>query len=83
MNNNAVKKEIFIDLLGQYHDTKEKAEQHNHDIHLVFRNYIANELFVEFEDGRIDKLATTKNIWDMLEFTPKSIKDIYTIEMSR
>ena len=50
---------------------------------MVFRDYIENELFVAFSDGRLDRLATSKNIWVMLEFTPKCIKEVYELETSK
>lgn len=73
-----VKEKIYyIDLVGQSHDTKEKAEQSNQDIHLKFREYISEELFITFEDGRLDKLATTLNIWNYLEFSDDCLKSVF------
>lgn len=83
MENFVIKKTVFVDFLGKQFDTENKAIQSNHDIHLVFRNYISNELIETFSDGKINKLKTSKNLWDFLDFTPECIKRIYNIEMDR
>jgi len=77
------KRIVYEDLLGVEHSTEQFAIQSNHDIHLVFRNYISNELIRTFSDGKINNLKTTKEIWDNLDFTPECIKRIYEIEMGR
>ena len=74
MNNKAKKIKVYEDILGVYHENKKNAESINHEIHLEFRKYIQDDLFVFFEDGRIDKLATTRNIWNKLEFTQDCIR---------
>lgn len=85
MENLVIKKTVFVDFLGKEFDTENEAIQSNHDIHLVFRSYILNELIETFSDGKIDKLKTSKNLWDFLDFTPECIKTIYEyeIEMDR
>lgn len=79
MKQEVKKKTIYLDLIGREHDTEEGAKHNNHDIHLEFRRYIEEELLLSFGDGRIDKLGTSKMIWDCLEFTPECIKNIFKI----
>lgn len=82
MTNKCKSQIIYIDYLGQHHDSQESAENENHEISLQFRKYIQEELLVAFSDGGIDKLRTTLNIWQMLDFTPECIAKISHI-MSR
>ena len=72
-------KTVYIDFLGCHHDTQEAAERSNHDIHLEFRKYIAEELIRTFRDGEVDMLETTQAIWQGLEFTPECVRNIYNI----
>ena len=77
MKSIVTEKTYYIDLIGQSHDTKEKAEQSNHDIHLKFREYISEEMLITFEDGRLDKLATTLNLWNYLDYSSDCIKSVF------
>ncbi len=70
---------VYVDLLNQEHPTEKEAYDSSHKIHLNFRKYIEEELLATFSDGGIDKLATTQNIWDVLEFTPECIQKICSI----
>lgn len=80
MDNQYAKQVIrFKDLLGQEWKTKEQAERSSHDIHLKFRNYIQEELLVTFSDGKLNNLATTKLIWESLDFKVECIKEICDI----
>lgn len=72
-------KTVYIDFLGCHYDNKEDAERSNHEIHLEFRKYIAEELIRTFSDGKVDMLATTQAIWQGLEFTPECVKNIYEV----
>lgn len=75
----AFSKIVYLDYVGNQFDTKVRAEESNHNIHLKFRKYIEEELIVTFSSGEIDRLATTKMLWDNLEFTPSCIKKYYNI----
>ena len=72
-------KTIYLDLINREYDKKEEALDNNRDIQLQFRRYIEEELLLSFGDGRINKLSTTKMLWDCLEFTPECIKNIFKI----
>lgn len=63
---------LYYDLLDNEHKTRKEAEEANHSIHLKFRKYL-DSLLVTFDDGRLDKMKTTKNLWDKLTFTKESI----------
>ena len=76
MTNKCKSQIVYIDYLGRTHDSQESAENENHEISLQFRKYIQEELLVAFSDGGIDKLQTTLNIWQMLDFTPECIAKI-------
>lgn len=76
MNLRLIKRTVYVDILGQVWDTDKECIKSNNGIHLMLRKYIEDELLVTFSDGKIDKLATTKSIWDVLEFTPDCIKNI-------
>lgn len=69
----------YIDFIGNEHDERQEAVDSNHDIQLKFRKYIEEELIMTFSDGMVDKLGTTKELWESLEFTPKCIKNIIKI----
>lgn len=69
----------WVDLEGCYHNSKDGAYDANHDLHLLFRKYIEEELLVTFSDGSYDELSTTNLIWQMLEFTPECIKKVIKI----
>ena len=66
-------KTVYIDILGNEHKNKDDAKKANHDIHLKFREYIGS-LIKTFDDGKVDMLGTTKNMWDNLNFTEDSIR---------
>ena len=83
MNNKAIKVKVYEDILGVHHDIKRNAESINHELHLEFRKYIQDDLFVFFSDGGLDKIATTKNIWDKLEFTQDCIRRVSDIMFDR
>ena len=72
-------KTVYIDFIGQEFDSKQEAENSNHKIHLRFRKYIENELLVFFRDGGLDKIGTSRQLWDSLEFTPECIRSIDNI----
>jgi len=76
MTNKCKSQIIYIDYLGQQHNSQESAERENHEISVQFRKYIQEELLVAFSDGGIDELQTTLNIWQMLDFTPECIAKI-------
>lgn len=76
MTNKCKSQIVYIDYLEKSHDSQESAERENHEISLQFRKYIQEELLVAFSDGGIDKLQTTLNIWQMLDFTPECIAKI-------
>lgn len=79
MKANIKKKVVYTDLLDQDWKTEQQAQMSNHDIQLKFRQYIEEELFRTFSDGRLNKLETTKELWTCLDFTPKCIKEICEI----
>lgn len=79
MKNTLIKKVIFVDFIGREFDKESEAEDSNHDIQLKFRKYIQEELIRTFSDGTVDKMGTTKEIWNCLEFTPECIKNIIKI----
>ena len=70
---------LYIDLKSSKYFTEEAAKEANHDIELSIRKYL-EECLVTFSDGRLDKLATTKALWDKLEFTQEWIYDTYNRE---
>lgn len=71
----------YEDLLGNQHSIQTGAESVNHEIHLKFREYLGT-LIKTFNDGRVDILGTTKNLWDNLEFTGECIKLGYTTKLA-
>lgn len=77
------RKEVYIDLVGDSHNSLAQAGQVNHEIHLRFRKYIEEELLKVFDDTRYDKLGTTKSLWDALEFTPECIAKINQIMLEK
>lgn len=76
MTNKCKSQIIYIDYLGQHHNSQESAERENHEISLQFRKYIEEELISTFNDGKVNNLQTTLNIWQMLDFTPECIAKI-------
>lgn len=79
MTNYVTTQTLFIDLKTPRHLTEEAAKEANHDIELSIRKYL-EECLVTFSDGKLDKLATTKALWDKLEFTREWIYDTYNRE---
>lgn len=53
MKNLVTKKIVFVDFLGKEFDTEDKATHSNHEIHVVFRNYISNELIRTFSMAKL------------------------------
>ena len=79
MKNEPIQITQWVDLEGCYHNSKEEASRSNNELHLLFMEYIEEELLITFSNGVCDKLCTTNNIWQMLEFTPECIKKIIKI----
>ena len=79
MTNHVKTQTLYIDLKTSKHITEKAAEEANHNIELSIRKYL-EECLITFSDGRLDKLATTKALWDKIEFTPEWIYDIYNRE---
>lgn len=79
MRNKCKSQIIYIDYLGQHHNSSESAERENHEISLQFRQYIQEELISTFSDGKVDNLQTTLNIWQMLDFTDGCIMKVSEI----
>ena len=76
MTNKCKSQIIYIDYLGQKHNSQKSAERENYEISLQFRKYIDEELISTFGNGRIDRFRTTLTIWQMLDFTPECIAKI-------
>ena len=79
MRNKCKSQIIYIDYLGNHHNSSESAERENHEISLQFRKYIQEELISTFTDGKVDNLQTTLNIWQMLDFTDNCIMKVCDI----
>lgn len=84
MNNNYVIETVkYRDLIGREFLSEKDAQLSNHDISLMFRQYIDENLLITFNDCKLDKLGTTNSLWINLDFTPECIEKICRIMMSK
>lgn len=79
MTNHVTTQTLYIDLEGSKYITEEAAKEANHDIELLIRKYL-EECLITFPDGKLDRLSTTKALWEKLEFTQEWIYDTYNKE---
>lgn len=84
MDNNKVTGTMkYKDLIGREFLSEKDAQLSNHDISLIVRQYIEEELLITFQDCKLDKLGTTNALWTKLDFTYECIQNIYNAKMRK
>ena len=82
-NNKVVGTMKYKDLIGREFLSEKDAQLSNHDISLIVRKYIDDELLITFQDSRLDRMGTTNKLWVNLDFTSECIENIYNIMMRK